>query len=92
MYGAIVGGTLGIYHRHIGLSMPYSFESWQQPAMGPSLSYLVLIIALCTLVVAWAAVTTKLGYGDEVFAAASPDEDDPEWQISRAAQLAREEE
>ncbi|HEY9897873.1 MAG TPA: hypothetical protein V6D00_01715 [Pantanalinema sp.] len=91
LFGAIVGGTLGIYRQHIGLSMPYSFESWQQPALGPSISYLVLVIALVALFIAGASVTTRLGYGDEVFAAASPDEDDPEWKIARAHKATEEE-
>lgn len=83
LFGAIVGGTLGIYQRHVALSVPYSFESWQQPALGPSIAFLALVLALVALLIAWASVTTKLGYGDEVFAAASPDEDDPEWQRFR---------
>lgn len=84
LFGAIVGGTLGIYHRHLGLSMPYSFESWMQPDLAPSIGYLVMVIAAVILFIAGASVTTKLGYGDEVFAAATPDEDDPEWKIARA--------
>ncbi|MBO9541265.1 hypothetical protein J7643_11810 [bacterium] len=83
LFGAIVGGTLGIYHRHMGFSVPYSFESWMQPTLEPSIGYLVLVIALSVLFIVVATITTKLGYGDEVFAAATPDQDDPDWKIAR---------
>jgi|GEM_PF-1448581 uncharacterized membrane protein YagU involved in acid resistance len=82
VYGAVVGGTLLMMRNGADMTVPYSFDSWMQPQLGPSIAYLVFIVALCLLFIAAATVTVQLG-PEEVFAAAAPpDAPEPDWLIA----------
>lgn len=75
LYGAIVGGVLSAYRSGVGLSAPYSFESWQQPIFAPSVAWLALVMGLVAAFIAFATLTTKFRPSEVFVSGLQLDED-----------------